>query len=230
MFIYLSCYHKTGTVFLIKLKKLLEIYDKKNTYKLDCWSKRANKINKKNNKNIKIIHLIRHPYEIIVSGFNYHKKCKESWCIDINSKTGADGIKYSFDNMCYQDKLKSLEMEAGINFEMHGRSYNTIIDLYNSKFFDCEYCLNIKMENLYINEIDTIKQIIQFIGIKSLINKDYSSIYFNKSINHITNKDKRIDLHLNYFNDNNYIMFQKLFGNLDLGRYNYNYNYNYKFE
>jgi len=116
----------------------------------DIWSHRSNLISSSDD-NIKIIHFIRHPYEIICSGVKYHKICTEAWCINNNKNTDADGINYNFNGLTYQKKLQSLNTEDSVNFEMEGRSYNTILDMYNCKFNDYNFCLNVKMEDIYTN-------------------------------------------------------------------------------
>ena len=63
-------------------------------------------------------------------------------------KTGADRINYNFNGLSYQNKLKSLNTEDSVNFEIEGRSYNTILDMYNCKFNDYNFCLNVKLEEI----------------------------------------------------------------------------------
>jgi len=224
MNIYLSCYHKTGTYFLMDLQNILQKYDTKNKYIFDGWSQKANKIDV-NSKNTKIIHFIRNPYEIIVSGFLYHKICKEPWCVDIKAKTAANGINYNFNGMSYQTILNYLNIEDGINFEMKGRSYNTILDMYNCKFNNFDFCLNVQMEELFADVDKTILKILSFINNDDLYNLDYSSLHLennNKNKNHSTNKNLTINRYTTIFTPKNYICFNNLFQNIDKNKYNYN--------
>jgi hypothetical protein len=222
MNIYLSSHHKTGTYFANDLKKLVMKYDTKNIYINDIWSHKANKINI-DDPYVKIIHFIRHPYEIIMSGFFYHKKCNEEWCINMNKNTGADNINYNFMGLSYQQKLNSLNTEEGIHFEMEGRSYNTILDMYNSKFYDYPFCLNVKMEELIENFDETIQKIFTFIGCDKLTNIDYSDLNTNNTNNkkHITNTEQLTDRYKDFFTNKNYSHFNELFSKLDLKKYNY---------
>ena len=226
MNIYLSCYHKTGTYFLSDVKKIFEKYDKYNNYILDCWSHQANKICKED-KNTKIIHFIRNPYEIIVSGFLYHKTCKEKWAIDVNSKTAADNIRYNFNGLSYQEKLNSLDTEDGINFEMSGRSYNTIMDMYNCKCNNYDFCLNVEMEELYLDFDKTMQKMVEFIDYPKLKlnNDDYSFLNIKnnkKNENHVTNKKFVTNRHMEYFTKRNYIYFNNVFSTIEnLDKYNY---------
>jgi hypothetical protein len=224
MNIYLSSHHKTGTYFMNDLKKILVKYDTQNIYINDPWSHKANKININiNDPNVKIIHFIRHPYEIIMSGFFYHKKCNEEWCVNIKKNTGADNINYNFMGLSYQQKINTLNTEDGINFEMEGRSYNTILDMYNSKFDDYNFCLKIKMEELIENFDETIEKIITFISSDKLTNVDFSSLNINNTNNkeHITNVKLITDRYKDFFTDKNYSHFNELFSKLDLKKYDY---------
>lgn len=224
MKIYLSCYHKTGTHFFNDLKNILMKHDKENEYINDIWSHNANKITP-NEKDVKIIHLIRHPYEIIMSGLFYHKKCNEEWCVNTNKNTKADNNNYNFQGLSYQDKLNTLNIEDGINFEMEGRSYNTIIDMYNSNFYDYHFCINIKMEDLIIHFEETIAKIITFINNDNLQKIDFSSLQINNSDNkiYVTNTQKMIDRYEYFFTDKNYHSFNEIFSNINLKKYNYNF-------
>ena len=199
-------------------------HDKENIYINDIWSHNANKITP-NEKDVKIIHLIRHPYEIIMSGLFYHKKCNEEWCTNANKNTKADNINYNFQGLSYQDKLNTLNIEDGINFEMEGRSYNTIIDMYNSNFYDYHFCINIKMEDLIIHFDETIAKIITFINNDNLQKIDFSSLQINNSDNkmYLTNTKKMIDRYEYFFTDKNYHSFNEIFSNINLKKYNYNF-------
>jgi hypothetical protein len=224
MNVYLSCYHKTGSHFLSDLKNLLEEVDKKNKYIHDCWSHEANKVCK-DAKQTKIIHFIRHPYEIIYSGYLYHKTiCTEPWCIDIHSKTEADGIQYNLQGLTYQQKLNLLNTEEGINMEMEGRSYNTIKDMYNATFDEYEFCLNVEMEDLILHFDKTVEKILNFIDNNNFVGLDYSSLHLEnnaKNREHSTNKTDVIDRYQKYFTENNYTHFQKIFSEIKREKYKY---------
>lgn len=223
MKILLSCYHKTGTHFLRKFKKKVEKIYSEHEFIMDQWSHMANDLYKE--KDLKIIHIVRNPLEIIRSGYFYHKKCKEKWCINKTCETGADNIKFNFNNSSYQEKMNSLNQIDGINFEMLGRSFKTIQDMYQAKFLNSSNCLTIRMEDLNSKFEKTLKEIGSFLSIKipiQIVNelkKDISKKY-------ITSKNTN-----NHFKDifveKNYKLFFKLFHHLDFNLYNYNI-YKYK--
>jgi hypothetical protein len=223
MKVFLSCYHKTGTHFLGQLKSVLEKHSLENNYVLDIWSREANRVSK-NSKNVKIVHLIRHPYEIIVSAYNYHKICSEPWCIDVNKRTLADNIQYNFNSQTYQQKLNTLTQEEGLNFEMSGRSFNTIYDMYNCHFHNFDFCLNVKMEDLYLNEEVTINRILNFLGVPNNKNMNLNSLYLSKnsvSLAHSSNLNKDINRHEYFFTEQNYKHFSQIFHSLDRTKFDY---------
>ena len=210
MKIYLSCHHKTGTYYLRTLSQLFSKYDKNNRYILDNHSHLANRSSGKR----KIIHIIRNPYEIITSGYFYHKKCTEKWCTNIWVSTNADNIRYNFNGLSYQEKLNKLNLEDGINFEMKGRSYNCIKDMCKFKHYNKKFCLNLKMEDLFDNPDDFLDKIINFLDIPELKNNDYSSLKMennNKLNNHSTNKTRTTERHKEIFSEKNFIFFKKTF-------------------
>lgn len=225
MRVYLSCHHKTGTHFLRSLVNVLRKYDKNNTYIRDIHSHKAYNDFKHNDK---IIHITRHPYEVIVSGYNYHKITTEGWCIDPKKKTSANNKQYSFNGLSYQEKLNTLDMESGIDFEMVGRSYDVIMDMYNFKHKNNPNCLNMKMEDLFTNDIKFIQTIIKFLNIKQLKIKnilDHESLYLNtneKSNLHSTNKSMDPMKHKTIFSEKNYETFLKIFPKDTFLKLNYN--------
>jgi hypothetical protein len=223
MIILLSCYHKTGTHFLKKLKKKIENLYPEHEFKMDQWSHMANDLYQKND--LKIIHIVRNPLEIIRSGYEYHKKCKEKWCTDKNKETGADNIKFNFNNKSYQYKINSLSEEDGINFEMNGRSYYTIENMYNAKFVSYPNCLTLKMENINSNLSKSILKINNFLKI-SIPTNIVNELKKDSSKKYITCSDYNNQFE-NIFTPKNLKFFFKLFKHLDFKLYDYNiYKYN----
>ena len=60
-------------------------------------------------------HVIRDPRDMLISGYFYHLRATEPWCLE----KAADGLSY-------QDRLNAFEsQEEGILFELHGSSGNS---------------------------------------------------------------------------------------------------------
>ena len=95
-----------------------------------------------NNKH-KFVVFVRHPKEIIVSGYLYHKVCSENWCISKNGfyyenfdlkhieKTKIELAKTFSDIQSYQNKLKSMTQNEGLLHELKNVGYLTLSGLNN---------------------------------------------------------------------------------------------------
>lgn len=213
--IIIGTYHKTGT-FLFReiwktINKLLKL---KINYKflLNFYMATDEEI-----KNNKCIILIRNPYEIICSGYRYHKIANETW---LNKKPIQkcfifENKDYGEDKS-YKDVINSFENEDDkIMFELRNAAYNTIYNIYNdikNRNFN-NNILIIKIEDLYNrNNIGTIcKKIINHIGLNRRLDKFIKG--FNKNLNknfHRTN-NKNTYTYPKLFKKHHYEEFNKLY-------------------
>lgn len=216
--------HKVGSQLIFKLVNIL---------KQNCKYKIKVKVfylfNINFNKNEKYIFILRHPKEIIISGYLYHKKCNEKWAINKNGFyydthlnkiiiPNSSNIKYikfakTFSkDIPYQQKLNNMKTNDGIIYEMKNVSYLTIIGMYNMmnkqliEQKNNNNLLVIKLEDLLFNYKNTMNNICKYICIN--INEIYIKIKHldfldnNDSINsHITNIDKKKNRYLEYWNN-----------------------------
>jgi hypothetical protein len=138
----IGSYHKTGSVLFSNIWK--SYFNKKtNDYK---DYNRFDRVNDDMIKNTKCVVIIRHPYEIIMSGVRYHQITSEKWC---NEK------KKDLNNLCYKQHLQNLNFDDKIIFEMENHAYQTINAIYNdmkNRNFN-NNILFIKLENLYEKKI-----------------------------------------------------------------------------
>lgn len=155
--LHIACtHHKTGTSLLAQITKILaEHYgwkywmgsSERRPVSATMWMQPHSQIGKlPKGRTVRGVHIIRHPYEIICSGYLYHKACNESWCVDVKQRTEAQHKKYNFGGLSYQQILNSLDQSCGISIEILGRSYDAIMDMYNWDYSD-ERFLNIKFED-----------------------------------------------------------------------------------
>ena len=115
------------------------------------------------------IHMVRDPRDIIISGYLYHKRTVEEWCVNKNFQT-SEPIAYpqvpnsqmyrseewkvnylsSLNGMSYQEKINSFDEEEGILFEMNHYGKWTIEDMLK---WDIEKanCLELKFEDVMTN-------------------------------------------------------------------------------
>ena len=186
--IYIFSYHKCGTKLLGKIFNNLCL---KYGWEYKSFPGYANEIPKsdvvfflhsqidKNKLPKKYIgiHVVRDPRDIIISGFLYHKRTDEEWCVNKNFQINRKIIypqvpssqMFRSENWkrnyikglrgkSYQENINSLSEEKGIFFEMKHYGKWTIEDMLNwdSKTMNC---LEIKFEDImsnYESEMDKI--------------------------------------------------------------------------
>lgn len=198
--IYLFCHHKTGTILLRKIFKDIcrlkrwkflalpgMVHQVPKSYDVVLFSHSL--VNEKLFKTPFIgVHVIRDPRDIIVSGYQYHLRTKEAWCINSDFNVGAY-IKYpqvpsclehfsedwkvnyikSLNGRSYQDNLLTLSQKDGLLFEMNHHAEWTIKDMLAWNY-DNPQILEIKFEDLMANFNNTWLAIFRFL--KLLVNDD----------------------------------------------------------
>ena len=182
----------------------------------------------------------RHPYEIITSGYFYHKSCLEKWAntIDVNLYEGwtkrfpAHMIKknkqvlqnavYSKNGVTYSNKLQELSQEDGILYEMENVGALTIMGMYEWKFFDKPNVLTIKFEDFITDFDNTIRCICHFIGFnKQLVQRTVQAckhLDLNTktaqqilTIKHVTNKKRSLYRYKEVWSAKHYQRVKQLF-------------------
>ena len=127
--------------------------------------------------NYKAIHLIRDPRDIIVSGFFYHRKCYEKWCLNCNfsvkNKINNPTVPFPMVHLpkklklkyindlngeSYQKKLLSLDYNKGLLFEMEHYAKLTIQNMSTWNYKN-DNILEIRFEDLMSNYEIVLKQI-----------------------------------------------------------------------
>ncbi len=169
MFI-IGSYHKTGTVLF---RNIFEKYKESDNNFNYTFNMHFNSVSNNVIKKTKCLVIIRHPYEIIMSGVRYHQITNKKWCHiprkDLNGKT-------------YQSYIKSLTNDKKILFEIQkcsGSNINRIYnDVKNRNFNNNIFFL--KIEDLYIKEnIPTIcTKINDHFNNKINVNKLIQCFYF----------------------------------------------------
>lgn len=158
-------------------------------------------------ENFKGIHIVRHPYETIVSGYRYHLKTDESWC--------RDEVRDEFGGKTYQALLKSLPADEGIMFEMMQVGYLTVRDMYGWNYDDKRF-LNIRLED-FLEDFDaTLEGMFRFLTfedaqIGALVRRCQQYKKGKDRSTHITNRSNAVYTYQNYFKPQHYLLFEKLF-------------------
>lgn len=160
------------------------------------------------------IHMVRDPRDIIISGYLYHKRTTEEWCVNKNFQT-SEPIKYpqvpnsqmyrsqewkvnylkSLEGMSYQEKINSLDQDEGIMFEMNHYGKWTIEDMLKWDF-DKANCLELKFEDVmsnYDNEMMKVFNHCGFSGEQLQVAKAYAD---KEDINKMSKKDIEKNPHI----------------------------------
>ena len=189
------------------------------------------------NLRYRVIHLIRNPYKIIMSGVRYHQITDEGWCnrrIFVADKQGRCGFRqiaaYNVDasgqvgDYSYRQIMNLLPDDEKVEFEIrnHASTFGTIgsIDHFLKRFRGDGNVATVRLEDVATDEC--INYVSEFLA----LNEDFRDSYRSKVGartwlgKHVTNADGK-DTHQNSFNDKLYDVFATGLGSSVL--YNFGY-------
>ena len=227
----LCTHHKTGSVLLANI--LADISDelhvryfsgnqKELPRNADIWLQIHSKLEpEKLGRDYKGIHVIRNPYQLIVSGYRYHKVCSEKWCVNLDTPTKADGIRYNIGGLTYQEYLNSVDAQEGLSFEIKNRSYNAIMDMYNWRYDDRRF-LNVKFEDIISDFDATMHRIFKHLNLAPIAMETLIEIAGRHNVQkwgsdqvrdnpHITNKVGQLYTYQKTLMPEHYSLFKDLF-------------------
>lgn len=188
------CYHKVGTVLLAKVFKQISDLQKWKTKSTLGYQPKV-KINADVNSfghsllnfdSIKVpftgFHVIRDPRDIIVSGYLYHLRTNEKWCVNTNTRAESpilfpfvpysqqhrseewkSNYLESLKGKSYQENLRSLSKRDGLLFEMENYGSWTINSMADWDYNRPEI-LEVKFESIMSNYEATFLNIFQHLG------------------------------------------------------------------
>jgi len=153
------------------------------------------------------IHIYRHPYEIIMSGVRYHQITSETWCAKKKKFPGPSGIKET-----YQQRIRRLDMDDKIMFEMEHSAKNTIMSIYNWDRTDKNFKM-IKLEDVNENTTEIANEIAAFLDLKipkftKIFEKNVRKM---RTAKHTTNKSGSLYTFQKHFKAKHYERFKELF-------------------
>jgi len=199
---------------------------------------------KNENKNVVII---RNPKDIIISGYLYHLKCREFWCCNKNinyyhgykdwylseeilrqNNSIIQFAKKFSENICYQNKLKSLNILEGIKFEMNNvaqltldgmkkilKKKNIKIVKFEDLIFDTDKTIKSICDYLKYNQLQTILTIFYFKNLKTFKNKKYFNLQKEKNL--VNNFQLKRNFYTDkYWNSDLIKFYDKKFNDLDI--------------
>ena len=202
--IIIGSYHKTGSCLFSKIWG--DYFNQKTKDYMDY--NHFDRVTNDMIKNTKCVVIIRHPYEIIMSGVRYHQITSEEWC---NKK------EKGLNNLSYKQHIQNLNFDDKIIFEMEKCAYKTINPIYNdmkNRNFN-NNVLFIKLEDLYEKKNIPIicKKITEHCKISANIDSHKLTESFLKMLNknfHRTNKNNSYTFN-EYFKEHHINHFNKLF-------------------
>ncbi len=119
-------------------------------------------------EDVRVVHIIRDPRDLLISGYYYHKRATEEWCTYLNP-TGEDWAVVNGavpstlpPNTSFSDYLHEVSLEEGLLAEMEFRSKH--FETMNNWPVNDPRVLTVKYEDILGNEKDTLKRIYKFYG------------------------------------------------------------------
>jgi hypothetical protein len=224
--IYLFCYHKVGTILLAKVfRELCQQFG----WRFKTVIGKAKEV--PTDADIVLFmhslvdlgavkhgylgaHFTRDPRDVIVSGYLYHKRCSEDWCVN-ESPDATEPILFpnvpwsqqhrpeswkaayieSLNNISYQQNLLDRDQGEGIHFEMHNYAAWTI-----DSMLDWDYAnprvLEVQFEAL-MGEFDTtFAQMFEFFGFSDIQIKHGLRIAKKEDLGRKSDRQLRANKHI----------------------------------
>lgn len=215
--------HKTGhTLASIVTNAITKISGVKITHQIFFRFSQVN-----NDRDLWVV-FIRHPYEIITSGYNYHKTTDEWWAVrpGVNlyhgSMIGAcerfPEANMSEDGL-YQDKLNSMTRDDGLEYEMLNVGRLTVEAMYYWRYYDMPNVLTVKFED-FESFWETVRKIMRFYKIDESYNGEVRRSFriHNMKTNaklldstHVTNKNRIPFVYKKMWKPRHYDLARKIF-------------------
>jgi len=126
------------------------------------------------------VRIIRDPRDVIVSGYLYHQRCSELWCINSDfsepgfphpqvplplahrNKPEREAFVSRLEGVSYQEKIRGLEQEDGLIFEMDGFAKITIDEMVCWE--ERDNVMTIKMEDLVADFDVSFEKLFRWLG------------------------------------------------------------------
>jgi tetratricopeptide (TPR) repeat protein len=187
--------------------------------------------------NYRVVHLIRNPLEIIMSGVRYHQVAKEEWCdkrLFVADQSGPCGFRRIAHNNAviheqngqysYQNIIRLLPLAKKVEFEIknHRNTFNTIpaIMQFIKHFGDDKNVANIHLEEIASEEC--IEFVLRFLELQPDFKDAYRRKVSTKSWlgRHVTNAKGGVT-HRDAFSDELHAIFAAEFGSGLESRFGY---------
>ncbi|MEO1261270.1 MAG: sulfotransferase domain-containing protein [Bacteroidota bacterium] len=177
-------------------------------------------------KNAKMIHLIRHPKDIIISGYFYHKKGSELWntlpirrphlyCLsfELDDVYNEQEKKLLNPEITYQQLLENLSFEKGMMTEIVWVKY---VHTFNPiPFYESPLIQTFRFENIVEEPVKKIEEICRYWELSDQEIEYYCqrAAHFDKTPNYKI-RDRSAYQYQKYFDDTLNLFYKKHFGNV----------------
>lgn len=224
--IYLFCYHKVGTVLLAKVFRNLCA---ENGWTFERIFGKCEQIPRNSDvvlfthslidldlldKPYVGVHLIRDPRDVIVSGYLYHKRCKEEWCFNSNFDLSVPilypRVPYSQEHRpeawkteylkslrgkSYQQTLNDLTESEGLLFEMNHYGAWTIESMLDWNY-ENQNVEEIRFEEL-MNDFDqTFRRMFEYCGFSAVQVEQGLQIAAREDLNRLNDDELERNTHI----------------------------------
>jgi len=183
------CYHKCMTVFFIRVysgmaKKWGWRFHANFVNETDKFLAAANKEDKNkiimaSNPRCEVSelpehfigsHIVRDPRDLLVSGYNYHKWCKEQWAhVPLTEKKIKHlrlddfGLQKDLSSFSYQDLLNNVDIQTGMMIELNWRTYS-FRHMLNWDYNDSRF-MELRYEDIFGNEMKVFSELFKHYGL-----------------------------------------------------------------
>lgn len=159
-------------------------------------------------------HFIRDPRDVIVSGYLYHKRCDEEWCLNTNFDA-SEPISYprvpysqehrtegwkrrylvSLGNKSYQQNLNDLTDSEGILFEMDRYGAWTIENMLSWNYHNPNV-EEVQFETIMSNYDETFRNLFERFGLSDSQTSQALRIAKKEDLNRMTDEEVQDNLHI----------------------------------
>jgi len=184
-------------------------------------------------------HMIRDPRDVIVSGYLYHARCKEEWCVNVpdTTKTPVEfpqipysqylrpekwkrEYMHSLNGSSYQDNINSRDQQEGLIFEMNNYGRWTIESMLAWNY-ENPHIMELQFEEVMRDFMGSFEQVFSHYGFPTSISRELLGLIASENISNLSEKEIQESQHIHsrqtskwkeYFSPRHKALFKDMFG------------------